>query len=66
MGEQFGIFEDNKLSKDGYLATIEDDKKDIAAEVADACAEVTDEERCQAAVKIGNCLAEEGDKRGLE
>jgi hypothetical protein len=69
LGAQYGVIKDNKLSKEGFLAiskTANDpSKKALVTEVADACANVTDDDRCEAAAKIGTCMEEEADKRGL-
>jgi hypothetical protein len=71
MGKQFKVIVNNKLSKDGFLkkvamATGNDAEKIAkAGEVADACADITDEDRCEAAFKIGKCVKEESEKRGL-
>jgi hypothetical protein len=67
MGAQFGIIKDNKLNKDKFVSLITDAaQKEIAKQVADACIEETDAERCEAAFKIASCLDTQGDKLGLK
>jgi PBP/GOBP family len=40
--------------------------KEKAATVADACVDTTDEDRCEAAYQIWNCIAAEAEKQGLD
>lgn len=72
MGKQFGIIVDNKLSKDGFVSKAsmkfpnDEDKKKKTGEVADACIDTFDDDRCESAYKIWKCIEEKSAEAGLE
>lgn len=65
LGKQYNVFEDNKLSKTGFVNVVglvnngDADKKKTAGDIADICIDVTDEERCESAFKIWKCIEDE-------
>lgn len=60
MGENHSVIKDNKLNKSGFMSVASmvtaPELMDIAGEIADDCLETTDEERCEAAAKIWECI----------
>lgn len=61
--------EDYKLEKDVFVSGVamkDATKKDEAGEIADACADVTDDDRCEAAEKVWQCIVNEAETRGWE
>ena len=72
MSKQFNVIVDNKLSKDAFLGQValkigsDEDKKEKAGKVADACLEKTDEDRCEAAYNIWKCVATEAEALKLD
>jgi hypothetical protein len=70
MGKQYGLMKDDKINKSGFLSVVsmklkEQAEKDKAGEVADACKDVTDDERCESAYKIWKCVEKEAKERDL-
>lgn len=65
VGEVYKFLVANKLNKEGLIsfAEMKGADKGIAAEVADACAKITHDERCESAYLIWKCIAEEKVKR---
>lgn len=62
---------DNKLGKNtekkfGKLTGKDEEKKKKAQEIATACAEVTHEDKCEAASAILQCIKKESESRGLK
>jgi hypothetical protein len=43
----------------------DEEKMKKIEEVATECEKVTDEDRCEQAIKIGKCMEEEAKKRGM-
>lgn len=65
LGKQYSVIQENKLSKTGFINVVgivnngDADKKKTAVVIADTCIDVTDEERCESAFKIWNCIEEQ-------
>lgn len=72
MQTQFGIVQDGKFSKEGFMSVAsmacgEDAEKcKKAEEIAEECKEVTDPDRCEMAIKIGKCMEEGAVKRDMK
>lgn len=63
------ITSENKLNKDVFVAalTMKDASlKDAAGEIADACADVTDDDECAAGEAIWECVAKESKDREVD
>lgn len=70
MGKQYSVIKDNKISKAGFVSVVslmgtDAEKKKLAGEVADACIEITDADRCESAYKIWKCVEDEAEKLGF-
>lgn len=71
MGETYSITKGNKVYKAGLMAVVSmfavNDlaKQNKIGEVADACADATHTERCEAAFTIWSCFEVEARKRNL-
>lgn len=71
MGADYSVIKDNKLNKSGFMSVVgmvisDPDLKSTAGEIADECLEATDEDRCEAAAKIWECIEKEMTARGVK
>lgn len=63
---------DDKFSEPGFMSLAAmaagDDKEKLekAANIAKACKDVTDSDKCEQAVKLGKCMEEHAKKEGLK
>ncbi|XP_052890868.1 general odorant-binding protein 19d-like [Anopheles moucheti] len=72
MQEQFGISNGKAFQEDGFIEIAKmlmkgDEKKiELAREIATDCKDVTNEDRCELALDIMNCLKDSAEKHGVE
>lgn len=61
-------FKDNKLDFDGFVAMVtqlDASIADTAREIGKGCADVTDGDRCEAALKVCHCVHEAAAAKGI-
>lgn len=62
---------DRKVIPDGFAALANKSfdgnyfKVEVARSIAEACTDVTDEDRCEAAVKIFECMKNDAQSKGI-
>ncbi|XP_050078096.1 general odorant-binding protein 19d-like [Anopheles maculipalpis] len=72
MQEQFGISNGKTFQEDGFIEIAkmlmkgDESKIEVAKEIAADCKDVTNDDRCELAVDIMNCLKESAEKHGIE
>lgn len=67
-GETVGLVKENKLDLEAGVALaakIDASKTDLAREIGSACVDVTDGDRCEAAMKILHCLKDSAIAKGV-
>uniref|UniRef100_A0A182N543 Odorant-binding protein 13 n=1 Tax=Anopheles dirus TaxID=7168 RepID=A0A182N543_9DIPT len=72
MQEQFAISNGKEFQQDGFVEVAKvlvkgDEKKmELAKEIGNDCKDVKNDDRCELAVDIMNCLKESAEKHGIE
>ncbi|XP_053659862.1 general odorant-binding protein 19d-like [Anopheles marshallii] len=72
MQEQFGISNGKTFQEDGFIEIAKmlmkgDEKKiELSREIASDCKGVTNDDRCELAMDILNCLKDSAEKHGIE
>ncbi|XP_058062723.1 general odorant-binding protein 19d-like [Anopheles bellator] len=71
MQEQFGVSDGKAFQTDGFMELSkvfmkgDEAKVELAKEIAVDCKDVTNEDRCELAVSIMNCLKDSAEKHGI-
>uniref|UniRef100_A0A182MF96 Odorant-binding protein 13 n=1 Tax=Anopheles culicifacies TaxID=139723 RepID=A0A182MF96_9DIPT len=72
MQEQFGVSNGKAFQEDGFMEIAkmlmkgDESKIEVAREIAADCKDVTNEDRCELALDIMNCLKDSAEKHGIE
>lgn len=69
VGEAAGMIKGNKLDLDGSVALavkMDPSKGDLAREIGSPCVDITDGDRCEAAMKVLQCLHENAVAKGVK
>nr|XP_040223910.1 general odorant-binding protein 19d-like [Anopheles coluzzii] len=72
MQEQFGVSNGKAFQEDGFIEIAkmlmkgDETKIELAKEIAADCKAVANDDRCELAVEIMNCLKESAEKHGIE